>query len=420
MTVLQRIFESLRFAWKAIRSNRQRSLLTMLGVGTGIFAITGILTMVNSLQVSVTAGLESLGNTVFFVHNWPWAEETEDWYQFFNRPRMSYGDFLALENGLNGVEGIMFQATARGQMVQANGNSATGVEVNGQTEGASVLGAWALQAGRPITQLEYYRGASVAVLGINVAESLFPGSSAVGQYFRVGGKRMLVVGVMERRGQGLVQFGASDDDKVFIPFQKFGSMYALNSRGIDKVIAVKAKEYDNLEFVEQETIGLIRSARGLSIRQDNTFSINKQEALMSRFEDVFRYLRIGGIVISIFSVLIGGFSIGNIMYISVRERTNEIGVQKALGSARGFILSQFLTEALMLCIMGGMIGIAFVGLIGVLVQAVLGTLDLALEVSFSIADLLTGMAVAAFIGLVAGTIPALMASKLDPVEAIRM
>lgn len=231
---------------------------------------------------------------------------------------------------------------------------------------------------------------------------------------------MLVVGVMERRGQGLVQFGASDDDKVFIPFQKFGSMYALNSRGIDKVIAVKAKEYDNLEFVEQETIGLIRSARGLSIRQDNTFSINKQEALMSRFEDVFRYLRIGGIVISIFSVLIGGFSIGNIMYISVRERTNEIGVQKALGSARGFILSQFLTEALMLCIMGGMIGIAFVGLIGVLVQAVLGTLDLALEVSFSIADLLTGMAVAAFIGLVAGTIPALMASKLDPVEAIRM
>lgn len=420
MNLLQRILESLRFAWKAIRSNRQRSLLTMLGVGTGIFAITGILTMVNSLQVSVTAGLESLGNTVYFIHNWPWAQDRDDWYEFFNRPQMSYSDYLALENGLNDAEAIMFQATARGQIVQAGGNSASGVEVNGQTKDAAILGSWELMEGRQISELEFYRGAAVAILGINVAESLFPGTSAVGKYFRVGGKRMLVVGVMERRGQGLIQFGASDDDKVFIPFQKFGGMYALNSRGVDKVIAVKAKEYENLAFVEQESIGLIRSARGLNIRQEDNFSINKQEALMSRFENVFGYLRIGGIVISIFSVLIGGFSIGNIMYISVRERTNEIGVQKALGSAKGFILSQFLTEALMLCLLGGMIGIGFVFLIGLMVQAVLGTMDLALDVSFSVGDLLTGMGVAAFIGLVAGTVPAFMAARLDPVEAIRM
>ncbi len=420
MNLLQRILESLRFAWVAIRSNRQRSLLTMMGVGTGIFAITGILTVVNSLESSITSSLASLGNTVFFVHNWPWAENNQDWYKFVNRPKVSYRDYLKLREGLIDVDAVAFSTTAVQQVAQAYGNSASGVEVNGITEELLRIGEWDLREGRTISELEFFRGTPVAIIGTNVAESLFPGRRAMGQYLRVGSKRLLVIGVLSKKGQGLLAFGASDDDKIYVSYKQFLTMYDPDNRSIDRVLIVKAANHEVLPRVEQESIGLIRQARGLSPRAENNFSINKQEALMKQFDKLFGYLRVGGVVISIFSILIGGFSIGNIMYISVKERTNEIGVQKALGATKGFILSQFVVEALTICLLGGLLGIFVVFLVGALAQGALNSVDLALSVQFAPSDLLTGLGLSAMIGLVAGTVPAIMAARLDPVEAIRM
>ncbi|MEL7064234.1 MAG: FtsX-like permease family protein, partial [Bacteroidota bacterium] len=165
--------------------------------------------------------------------------------------------------------------------------------------------------------------------------------------------------------------------------------------------------------------GLIRASRGLKPRMEDNFAINKQEALMSRLESVFGYLETGGWVISIFSILIGGFSIGNIMYISVKERTNEIGVQKALGSSQAFVMYQFLTESLLLCFIGGLVGILMVVLMGVTAEAVLQAANVPLEVTFAPSDILIGVGVSLLIGLLAGIIPASLAAKLDPVVAIR-
>ncbi|MEO1588005.1 MAG: FtsX-like permease family protein, partial [Bacteroidota bacterium] len=180
-----------------------------------------------------------------------------------------------------------------------------------------------------------------------------------------------------------------------------------------------ASNYELLGQVESDIIGIMRAARGLKPKIENNFAINKQEALMSRLESVFGYLETGGWVISIFSILIGGFSIGNIMYISVKERTNEIGVQKALGSSQAFVMYQFLTESLLLCFIGGLVGILMVVLMGVTAEAVLQAANVPLEVTFAPSDILIGVGVSLLIGLLAGIIPASLAAKLDPVVAIR-
>lgn len=418
MNGIDRFREALRFAGNALRGNRQRTFLTMLGVATGIFAITGILTMVNSLQTSITQGIASLGNTVLFVHHWPWAENNEDWYKFINRPKVSYEDYLMLRERLQRVDAVGYQVAVNNQTVQALGRSATGVEVDGITEQMSLIGDLELTEGRYFSGLEFQRGKAVAVIGHAIANNLFPNGSAVGQYIRVGKERLLVIGVLARKGKALM-FGNSDDDKVFVPYPQMASMYDLRQRNVDHVISVRAVDHADVPWVEQEITGLMRLARGLGPRSENNFAINKQEALMNRFDSVFGYLRIGGVVISIFSVLIGGFSIGNIMYISVKERTTEIGVQKALGSTKGFILLQYVMESVLVCLLGGLMGIAVVFGIGALADLGLAAAQVGLRVSFSLSDLLTGLGLAVVIGLVAGVVPSVLAARLDPVEAIR-
>lgn len=411
--------EGVRLALNAMSANRQRSFLTMLGVATGIFAITGILTMVNSLQTSLTSNLSTLGNTVIFVHHWPWAEGRDEWYKFVGRPKASYRDFQKLKQNLRRVEGVSYEVTAKNQSLRANGRSVSGIEVTGVTRDEQVVRDLRLQGGRFFTEMETHLGSAVCVIGDNLARNLFPQSDPLGQSLRIGGKRVRVIGVQERQGAPLFPGMPNEDDKTYLPYRLIASMYNLSSRSIDKMIVIKAQDYASLPWVENEIEGLMRAARGLRPQAENNFAINKQEALMDRFEMFFGYLDTGGWVISIFSILIGGFSIGNIMYISVRERTMEIGVQKALGATRGFILYQFVAEALLMCGLGGVLGLLLVFGVGGLVQLLLQGLQVPLTVAFSPQDVATGLGLSLFIGLLAGFLPALIAARLDPVEAIR-
>ncbi|MEO0898301.1 MAG: ABC transporter permease [Bacteroidota bacterium] len=413
------IYEGFKMAYQAVWTNKLRSLLTMVGVATGIFAITGILTMVNTLQTSVTASLSALGNTTIFIHHWPWAERNNDWYKFLNRPKVSYRDFQRLEKDLEDVEAVAFEVNARGKTVQANGNSVSMIDVAGITHQSGKIKDLEFSQGRYFSDLESHLGNKVCIIGYNIAETLFPNRSAIGQYVRIGQTRVMVIGVQSKQGEGFFPGWPSEDNKVYIPYEMAPQMFNLTKRSVDKVILVKANDYDNLPNVEQDVISVMRASRSLKPRMENNFAINKQEALMNSFSSIFDYLETGGWVISIFSILIGGFSIGNIMYISVRERTNEIGVQMALGSNRRFVLYQFMLEAIILCLIGGMLGIGITILLGTLVQAGLSQTNLALQVAFSLKDLGIGLFVAFLIGLVAGLVPASMASRLDPVEAIR-
>ena len=419
MNIFQFIWEGLKIALEAIGTNRMRAFLTMLGVATGIFVITSILTLVNTLQVNLTQSIAALGNTTIFVHHFPWAQDGQDWHKFFNRPKVDYRDYSRLKQNLRRVEGISYEITANGQTIKAGRESASNMAIVGASYDVGKMHNFEFDWGRFFSEVEIQSGAPVCILGYNIAENVFPDQVALDKYIQVKNKRLKVVGVLSKKGDAIFPGMPSDDNRVFVPFRLMPRLFNMNSRAVDRVITIKAERREDLEYVENETIGIVRAARGLKPSIENNFAINKQEALMNRFDSLFGNLEIGGWVISIFSILIAAFSIGMIMYISVRERTNEIGIQKALGSTRSFILYQYIIEAILICVIGGLFGILMVFGLGAIAQYILQQFELEIVVSFSTLHIFTSIGLSAFIGLTAGFIPALIAARMDPVEAIR-
>ncbi|MEM6261724.1 MAG: ABC transporter permease [Bacteroidota bacterium] len=418
MNPVQFISEGLRTAFTAIGGSKTRSFLTMLGVATGIFAITSILTLVSSMKSSITENLASLGNTTMFVHNWPWKFSGNDWYKYINRPRVSYDDFLKVKNGLDGVHGVSFEVGIEGQTIQAMGRSVENVKAGGITFDYGGIRELKFETGRFFSEVETRRGQSVCILGYNIAQALFVNGRAVGRNIRVRGKRLRVVGVLAKKGS--TPFGGqSEDDIILMPYLSAARYYNINRRFIDKLITIKVENYDNMGYIESETIGLMRASRGLRPGTEDTFSINKQEMVMKELDKVFQFLETGGWIISFFSLLVGGFSIGNIMYISVRERTKEIGIQKSLGATKAFILFQFLAESVMICILGGIIGLMMLQTLVYVAGYFLEQSDIALKIAIAQRELVVGMGLSVGIGLVSGFIPSMIAASVDPVIAIR-
>lgn len=369
------------------------------------------------MQSSVTENLSALGNTTLMVHHWPWKDNSQDWYKYFNRPKVSYKDFDRLNRELSNVVGVAYEVTANRQNARRKGREMSNISVVGVTGDMPLIRDLEFAEGRFFSEMEHHLGSSVCVIGHNLAENLFPSQNPIGKTLRVGSKQMTVVGQIEK--QGATMFGGSDDDKVIVPYQTLARMVNTNRRGVDKLISIKAVNRELLDEVEAETIGIIRAARGLKPKAEDNFAINKQESLMKQVDQIFGILESGGLVISIFSVLIAAFSIGMIMYISVRERTKEIGIQKALGSTRSFILYQFLSESLIICLAGGLVGLFGVFLLGEGVTYALAMNEIALDIALDTGNILIGLGLALSIGLLAGIIPAGIAASVDPVIAIR-
>lgn len=417
MNILTFILEGFKLAWQAINGKRTRTFLTTLGVATGIFTISGILTLVNSMQSSVTENLSALGNTTLMVHHWPWKDNSDDWYRYFNRPKVSYRDFDRLSRDLDNVEGVAYVVTANRQSARRKGREMSNISLVGVTADLPLISDLEFSEGRFFSEMEHHLGSGVCVIGYNLGENLFPGQNPIGKDIRVGSKQMIVVGLIEK--QGATMFGGSDDDKVYVPYKTLARMVNMNQRSVDKMISIKASSRELLDEVEAETIGIIRAARGLKPKVEDNFAINKQESLMAQVDQIFGILESGGLVISLFSVLIAAFSIGMIMYISVKERTKEIGIQKALGATKGFILFQFLIEALLICIGGGLVGLFGVFLLGEVITFFLTRADIALTIALDTGNILMGLGLSLSIGLLAGIFPAGIAASVDPVIAIR-
>jgi putative ABC transport system permease protein len=409
--IIRLILESFSFAIHALSVNKLRTFLSLLGISIGIFAIIAVYTIVDSLEANIRNSVQSLGGDVIYVQKWSWGGGGEyPWWKYLQRPEPSYGDYRELDDRLGSAESIVFGMTMSGTAKHAN-NSVEQVGVLGATHDYNKIWDFDLVEGRYFSEIESNSGPNIAIIGSDIAEGLFPSSPAEGKKFSVLGKKFTVIGVFERVGQGLV--GGNIDELILIPASAMRKM--VNPDRLNgNMIMCKAKPSVGMDIFKDELRVAMRSIRRLKPKTDDDFSLNEISLISNQLDQLFKILGMVGTVIGGFSILVGGFGIANIMFVSVSERKNQIGIQKSLGAKNYFILLQFLFESVVLSLFGGIIGLIFV-VVGVL----LASESLDFEFIITTGNVVTGIVISVIIGLISGTIPAVMASKLDPVEAIR-
>ncbi|GAB3315894.1 ABC transporter permease [Hymenobacter humi] len=418
MLTLRLTLESFRFAWDALKSNLLRTVLSLLGVTVGIFSIIAVFTIVDSLEANIRSSLDFAGDKVIYVSKWPFAFDSEfPWWKYFKRPVPNPREYQQLRKQLGpNNKGIAIFAANNGNTLKAGSNSVADCVLQGVSYDYRAVSNVPVKDGRYFTTQEMDAARPVAIIGATIAENLFPNGDALGKQFKARGQTLTVIGVMEKEGKKLLTI-SSNDANCIIPFGMFTKMFTLSTTGFgggpSATIAVKGRDEDpGLMDLEYEMRGVMRNIRGLKPREEDNFALNRPEMIAAAIGKLFGVIGIVGGVIGSFAILVGGFGIANIMFVSVRERTNIIGIQKSLGAKNFFILFQFLFEAICLCLIGGLAGILLVWLVTLVPQD-------ALPLTMSASRVILGLLISVGIGVIAGIVPAVLAANLDPVIAIR-
>ncbi len=411
MIFLKLLRESYVFAMHELMVNKTRTILTLLGIAIGIFSIISVLTVFDSLERSMRKGIDSLGSNVLFIQKYPWIMSDEfKWWKYYQRPQPSMKDLREIQKRSVASDGsAIFVDVTR--TVHYQNNRIESVPVLAITHDFGRIMPMEISNGRYFTPIESASGKNVIIIGSNIAENLFNVLDPVGRKVKVFSQKLEVIGVLKKEGEDL--FGNSSDNQVIIPMNFARTV--IDIKKIQTTIVVRAKpQVSNAELIDELT-GIMRSVRKLKPSAENDFAINETDIISQSFDQLFGVIALVGWIIGGFSLIVGGFGIANIMFVSVRERTNIIGIQKSIGAKNFFILIQFLFEAVILSMIGG-----GVGLLLVFIGTSVGSSVLGFEIILTWNKILIGLCTSSFIGIIAGYVPALMASRLDPVEAMRM
>jgi len=406
--------ESFNFAINALKNNKLRTFLSLVGVTIGIFSIIAVLAAVDSLKKEIEGSISSLDNSTIYVGRFSFGPTDVPRWKREQFPDATYDEYQYLKKSVPNVFAATYTLNVQSETVKFEDNSISNVEVGAVTDEYYEIEALQIEYGRFFNESESISGTPVIVLGDEVASSLFGNSEvAIGKRVRVYGRKFTVIGVLKKEGSGL--FGGSKDTSIFVPVNMVRKIFGDNNKSLFPFIVIKPeKGIDNDEFIALLSQKL-RTYRGLKPGSINNFFVNQLQGFTDFIDDITGQMNLFGLIISGFSLLVGGFGIANIMFVSVKERTNLIGIQKSLGAKNKFILFQFLFEAVILAIIGGLIGLGLVFVASLIASQFTGDFEFIL----SPWNMFVGTMISAVIGLIAGILPAVSASRLDPVEAIR-
>ncbi|MEN9662837.1 MAG: Macrolide export ATP-binding/permease protein MacB [Verrucomicrobiota bacterium] len=405
--------ESVRIAMAQIRANKLRSLLTALGVIIGIVAVTLMGTAINGIDVSFQNSLAILGDDILYVEKWPWAR-TDDWWNYQNRPPVRLEQAEALNRVIEATPRSQLEVAvpviSRNTTVKLGSNRVTGVRTLGTTGDYARTATFDLSEGRLFNDAEAQSGRLVCVLGADVADTVLPGISPLGQTVLINDQPFMVIGMLAKQGSFLGLF--SLDNQVVIPVTAFKRFYGTQA-GVQ--LRVKMRDKNQRDAAIDELVGAMRRVRAQLPGERDNFSINEQQAFKAQLDPIKSGIALVGLFITGLSLFVGAIGIMNITFVSVKERTKEIGTRKALGARRRTILLQFLIEAVAICAAGGLVGLAVTFAICQIAAVAVP----AFPIVFSFSLVLISMAVSIITGVVSGFAPALGASRLDPVVALR-
>ncbi|MGC9341862.1 MAG: ABC transporter permease [Bacteroidales bacterium] len=411
--VLRLIFESLLFALNAVVVNRLRTLLSLLGITIGIFAIISVFTIFDSLEANIRESISSLGSDIIYVQKWPWTEEDGQdyqWWQYVNRPVPNIQEYEELRDRLTRAEEVAFVVSTNTN-VKFRDNQIENINFFGTSEGFESIRDFEIQRGRYFTDFEMISGKNIAIIGHEIANQLFGNLDPVNQLISIRGHKIKVIGVFEKEGKD--NFGDSMDETILVPINHVRNVVNIRRESMNPMIWVKAAENVSNEELIAELRMILRSIRRLKPTAEDNFALNQTSMLNNQLDQFFGTLDIAGWFIGIFSLLVGGFGIANIMFVSVKERTNMIGIQKALGAKFYFILLQFIFESVLLAIAGGTIGLLLVFSGTVIINQITE-----FTISLTLGNIVSGLTISSIIGIISGIAPAYSAAKLSPVNAI--
>ena len=407
-TILFELREGLSIAWRAIRANKIRAALTMLGIFIGVTAVVMMSTAIKGIDNSFQTGISALGSDVLYISKWQWFSN-EEWWKMRNRKNIDMEEFYKFKD-LAKLPSAVAPVTNSVQTIKYGERRVESIFLNGSTSDYVKTTNFTFDQGRFYSEIESNSSRNVAVIGSEISKNLFPRGDALDKTIKIGGVNYKIVGVLAE--QGSVVLGPfNPDNQVFIPigtiFKNFVSRH-FNSITIN----VRAPSPDLVAETKAEAEGVMRKVRGLSYDEENDFSINQQEALLEQYNSIVGVIQIAGLFITGLSLFVGAIGIMNIMFVSVKERTREIGLRKAIGATRRTILSQFLLESSVICLMGGIIGLIAAILLSLMLNQFFPT-------SIQYSAVILAIVISLLTGIISGLAPAYTAAKMDPVDALR-